>query len=256
MSYKILEANGVDNENIDGGALNNLIARDKNGIVNGVLSECALTATGSLIGISPGLLILHGIRVKITEMETLTMANAPASATKYQIVAQVVLSANRSVSFSFFVQEPTALKQDELYVVNEGTYQIEFGTFTQNTDGTISDLKRAENAVIDVQAEDQNSLKKIEEAVKQVAQHSLQASESKNAAQKAASVAERAANEAASEAARETMNSVGLILRGALGQPTFFIREGRLFVRIIKGSVNPYRIENGRLKMTIVKEVI
>lgn len=90
----------------------------------------------------------------------------------------------------------------------------------------------------------------------QSAQHSLQASESKNAAQKAASVAERAANEAASEAARETMNSVGLILRGALGQPTFFIREGRLFVRIIKGSGNPYRIENGRLKMTIVKEVI
>ncbi len=84
----------------------------------------------------------------------------------------------------------------------------------------------------------------------------LSAHEAKNGAIEAASVAERAAIEAASEAARETMNSVGLILRGALGQPTFFIQEGRLFVRIIKGSVNPYRIENGRLKMTIVKEVI
>lgn len=142
MSYKILEANGVDNENIDGGALNNLIVKDKNGIVNGVLSECALTATGSLIGISPGLLILHGIRVKITETETLTLANVPATATKYQIVAQVVLSADRSISFSFLVQEPTALKQDELYATNEGTYQIEFGTLTQNTDGTISALAR------------------------------------------------------------------------------------------------------------------
>lgn len=142
MSYKILEANGVDNENIDGGALNNLIVKDKNGIVNGVLSECALTATGSLIGISPGLLILHGIRVKITATETLTLANVPATATKYQIVAQVVLSTDRSVSFCFLVQEPIALKQDELYATNEGTYQIEFGTFTQNTDGTISGLVR------------------------------------------------------------------------------------------------------------------
>ena len=142
MSYKILEANGVDNENIDGGALNNLIVKDKNGIVNGVLSECALTATGSLIGISPGLLILHGIRVKITATETLTLANVPATATKYQIVAQVVLSTDRSVSFSFLVKEPIALKQDELYATNEGTYQIEFGTFTQNTDGTISSLVR------------------------------------------------------------------------------------------------------------------
>ena len=46
------------------------------------------------------------------------------------------------------------------------------------------------------------------------------------------------------------------ILYGNHGQPTFFLRGGHLYVRIIKGSVNPYRIENGRLKMTIVKEVI
>lgn len=39
------------------------------------------------------------------------------------------------------------------------------------------------------------------------------------------------------------------------GQPTFFVRDGNLYVRIIKGTENPYRInENGDLVLTIVKE--
>ena len=39
------------------------------------------------------------------------------------------------------------------------------------------------------------------------------------------------------------------------GQPTFFVRDGNLYVRIIKGTENPYHInENGDLVLTIVKE--
>ncbi|MBQ8323235.1 MAG: leucine-rich repeat domain-containing protein [Clostridia bacterium] len=142
MAYKILEENGVDNENVDGAALNNFIARDKSGIVNGVLSECVLTATGSQIGVSPGLLLIHGIRVKITEMETLGITSAPIEATEYQIVAQVVLGSSGGVGFSLFLQLPATLTQEELYVSNHGTYQVELGRFTHATDGSITNLKQ------------------------------------------------------------------------------------------------------------------
>ena len=40
--YKILERNGVDNENIDGAAFNNFAAGERDGIVAGVLSQCSI----------------------------------------------------------------------------------------------------------------------------------------------------------------------------------------------------------------------
>ena len=115
MSYKILEQNGVDNENIDGGAFNNFSAGNRDGIIGGVLSECAVTATGNSIGISPGELIIHGIRVKLISVETLTLASAPAEPIRYQIIAQIELKANKSIAFSLFVQEVADLIQEELY---------------------------------------------------------------------------------------------------------------------------------------------
>ncbi len=142
MAYKILEANGVDNENVDGGALNRFIARNKSGIVGRVLSECALTATGSQIGISPGLLMICGIRVKITEIETLGFSALPVEPIEYQIIAQVTLGSSGAVDFSLFLQLPATLIQEELYVSNHGTYQVELGRFTHATDGSITNLKQ------------------------------------------------------------------------------------------------------------------
>ena len=81
-------------------------------------------------------------------------------------------------------------------------------------------------------------------------------------AETAALEADAAALDAAQEAAdavdeiiKEKLEGELKVLYGGLGQPTFFLKDGHLFARILKGSVNPYRIENGHLKMTIVREV-
>lgn len=142
MSYKILEQNGIDNENVDGGAFNNFASGGRDGIVGGVLSECALTAAGSAIGVSPGLIILHGIRVKVTGIETLSLSSVPLRPTSYQIVAQVTLASNGDVDFSFFIRTPQPLVQNSLYQNSAGTYQAELASFTHNPDGTISDLMK------------------------------------------------------------------------------------------------------------------
>ena len=142
MSYKILEQNGIDNENVDGGAFNNFAAGGRDGIVGGVLSECALAAAGSTVSISPGLIMLHGIRVKVTGIETLSLSSVPIKPTSYQVVAQVTLASNGDVDFSIFIRTPQPLVQDPLYQNNVGVYQAELASFTHNSDGTISNLTK------------------------------------------------------------------------------------------------------------------
>lgn len=140
--YKILERNGVDNENIDGAAFNNFAAGERDGIVAGVLSQCSIYYDGSVIGISSGEIIIHGFRIKITEAETISVSSTPVTATKYQIIAQIVCGDNNDVSFSMFVRLPSVLKKDEIFKNNRGTYQMEFGTFVHNPDGRVTELTR------------------------------------------------------------------------------------------------------------------
>lgn len=142
MSFKILERNGVDNENIDGAAFNNFAAGERDGIVAGVLSQCSIYYEGNVIGISSGELIIHGFRIKITETETISVSSTPVTATKYQIIAQIVCGDNNDVSFSMFVRLPSVLKKDEIFKNNRGTYQMEFGTFIHNPDGRVTELTR------------------------------------------------------------------------------------------------------------------
>lgn len=140
--YKILEQNGIDNENIDGGAFNNFAASGRDGIVGGVLSECTITATGSVVAIAPGLLIIHGIRVKIEEIETIAIMSVPLRPTSYQLVGQVTVSSKNDVEFSLFIRSPQELAQSNFYTSGEGTYQVELASFVHNPDGSISDLVR------------------------------------------------------------------------------------------------------------------
>lgn len=142
MSYKILEQNGVDNENIDGGAFNNFSAGNRDGIIGGVLAECVVAAAGNSIGISPGELIIHGIRVKLTAAEMLTLASAPAEPVRYQVIAQVEIKADKDIEFSLFVQEVAELIQEELYASNVGTYQVELARFTHDPSGSVEDISR------------------------------------------------------------------------------------------------------------------
>ena len=140
--YKILEQNGIDNENIDGGAFNNFAAGGRDGIVGGVLSECTITATGSVVAIAPGLLMIHGIRVKIEEIETIAIMSVPLRPTSYQLVGQVIVSSKNNVEFSVFIRSPQELAQSNFYTSGEGTYQVELASFVHNPDGSISDLVR------------------------------------------------------------------------------------------------------------------
>lgn len=140
--FKILEQNGIDNENIDGAAFNNFSAGNRDGIIKDVLNECALSSTGNIISVAAGEMILHGFRVKITAAETLSAASAPAVRTEYQIVAEVTLSDNHAVAFTLFFQLPQALVQNPMFDTDLGTYQVELGRFYQETDGAISGLRR------------------------------------------------------------------------------------------------------------------
>ena len=142
MSYKILEQNGIDNENIDGGAFNNFAAGNRDGVLKGVLEECNLVAEGNSISIGTGVIILQGIRVKITDQEIISVSSVPSKPVRYQIVVQLVMEEG-DLSCSFFVRVPAELIKDNFYNSGKGNgiYQQEIGRFTHNSDGSLSDVQ-------------------------------------------------------------------------------------------------------------------
>lgn len=143
MSYKILEQNGIDNENIDGGAFNNFAAGNRDGVLKGVLEECFLVAEGNSISIGTGVIILQGIRVKITDPEIISVSSVPSEPVRYQIVAQLVMEEG-DLSCSFFVRIPTELIKDNFYNSGKGNgiYQQELGRVTHGTNGDLTDIQR------------------------------------------------------------------------------------------------------------------
>jgi len=142
MPYKILEQNGIDNENVDGAALNRFVAGGRDGIIKGVLSECALSGAGNGVGIAPGLILMCGIRVKIIDMETLFLSSAPLTAMQWQIIVRATLQRDRKVSVNFLLRAPGELRQDALYATESGVYEVKLGSFVHNPDGSISNLIR------------------------------------------------------------------------------------------------------------------
>lgn len=142
MNYKILEANGVENENVDGGAFNNFCAGGKSGIVADVLNECNLISQGKVVTVSTGLLLLQGIRVKLLAPEDFSLSGNAGVDTPYYIVAKVVLSADRSVLFDLFLTTEQTRTQENLYKNNFGTYELEIGRFIHATSGSIKNLRR------------------------------------------------------------------------------------------------------------------
>lgn len=141
MAYRILEANNVDIENVDGAAFNNFAAMNQSGVIGGVLKECSITASGSTVFVSSGCLLIHGIRVKISDLQYV-FSSTPASNQDYQLIAQIELGDNNSVSFSFYARVPADLVQDNLFVAGQGIYQLEIGKCTYRTDGTLTNVVR------------------------------------------------------------------------------------------------------------------
>lgn len=141
--FKILEQNGIDIENIDGGAFNNFAAGNRDGVLKGVLEECFLVAEGNSIIIGTGVIILQGIRVKITDPEIISVSSVPSEPVRYQIVAQLVMEEG-DLSCSFFVRIPTELIKDNFYNSGKGNgiYQQELGRVTHGTNGNLTDIQR------------------------------------------------------------------------------------------------------------------
>lgn len=142
MAYKILEAIGVENENVDGAGFNNFLTASKNCILKDILDECAMSVVGNTLIIAKGEIIIQGVRIKLTESETYTLSSIPAQNTEYQIVAQIQLDLTKNVYFSLFVRPTSVLTQQNLYDDEQGIYQVELGTFTHTTSGSIENLTR------------------------------------------------------------------------------------------------------------------
>lgn len=142
MAIVILEKNGVEQTNLDGGAFNNFAAGGRSGIIQGVLGECTVTQPSSnSVAVSTGELIISGIRVKLTEQLLFTFTTTPAVPIRYQLAAKVSVSADGNVIFETDVREVASLVQDDIYKFGQGTYEVEIARFTHAEDG-VTDLVR------------------------------------------------------------------------------------------------------------------
>jgi hypothetical protein len=142
MYFKILESNGVENKNTDGGAFNNFTAGGESGVVSNVLDECIITASGNTLTVATGLLLISGIRVKLTTPATISLQGTPAMMTNYLLVAKVELLQDETIKFVIDARTNQTLIKDNLYKQDKGIYEIELARFTHNTNGSISNLVR------------------------------------------------------------------------------------------------------------------
>lgn len=143
MAYKVLEKNGIEITSIDGAAMNRFAAGNRDGILQGFLSECAVIATGNAIAVSAGVILISGMRFKITGIESITMTSAPSIDTRYQLVVQISIN-GEEVTPSIFVQVVSEVRQDDLFVSEpwSGIYQVEIGRFTHTASGQVTDAVR------------------------------------------------------------------------------------------------------------------
>ncbi len=149
MSYKILTKNAVENTNIDGARDCNFNAGRRSGIVKGAFNQGVFfSCSNNTIALDTCELRLCGHRVVIDEVEYRTLINTPSVPTRYSMVAQVVVYDNNDVSFDLFIQSSsTQLVQENLDVTGKGKFELEIGKFTQQTDGTITDIVRTADLI-------------------------------------------------------------------------------------------------------------
>lgn len=148
MSYKILEQNGIKNENVDGAAFNNFSAGGRNGILKGVLNECLVYKTSSnILTISPGEILVQGFRVKILDSEDFPIAGFHSIDTDYHLIIELTLSLDRSVSVRLLCRPSERLLRENLFGDEEGIYQEEIASFVYSTQGSIEELNTTMNVI-------------------------------------------------------------------------------------------------------------
>lgn len=149
MSIKILTKNAVENTNIDGARDCNFNAGRRSGIVKGALNQGNFFSSSSnTIALDTCELRLCGHRIVLDAVEYKTLSNIPSVPIRYSMVAQVVVDDNNDVSFDLIIQSSsTPLVQENLDTTGKGKFQLEIGKFTQQTDGTITDIVRTADLI-------------------------------------------------------------------------------------------------------------
>lgn len=149
MFYRILTKNGVDNTNIDGARDHNFNAGRRSGIVKGALNQGNFFSSSSnTIALDTCELRLCGHRIVLDAIEYKTLLNIPSVPIRYSMIAQVVVDDNNDVSFDLIIQvSSTPLVQENLDTTGKGKFQLEIGKFTQQTDGTITDVVRTADLI-------------------------------------------------------------------------------------------------------------
>ena len=149
MSYRILTKNGIENTNIDGARDHNFNAGRRSGIVKGALNQGNFFSSSSnTIALDTCELRLCGHRIVLDSVEYKTLLNIPSVPIRYSMIAQVVVDDNNDVSFDLIIQvSSTPLVQENLDTTGKGKFQLEIGKFTQQTDGTITDVVRTADLI-------------------------------------------------------------------------------------------------------------
>lgn len=146
MSIKILTKNSIDNTNIDGARQNHFSAGMKSGIVKGSLNEGRFFASASnIIALDTCVLLISGHQVVIDSVQYITLSNKPITPTRYSMIAEISVNDNSEPTFRLFIQaSETALIQQNLFNTQNGagTYQINIGNFTLDTNGEIQEINR------------------------------------------------------------------------------------------------------------------
>lgn len=142
MPERILEKNGVDNTNIDGAGFNRFCAGNKDGIIRGILNECAATIQGNTFTLSTGELIICGFRIVVESPIVKTFTTTPVTPIIYQLIGEIQVSSSSEVQFAWRFQTVQQLTQDNLFntLSGQGTYQAEICRFIQGSDGSLGAL--------------------------------------------------------------------------------------------------------------------
>lgn len=130
MSYKILEMNGAENENIDGAAFNNFAASGRDGIIKGVLNECKIFASSdTTIEISTGEFIVQGFRIKIQSPQSYLLTSRVPSQEFYGVI-RLELSLDRTLSCEIQFRQDPPSRKDRLFAAESGVYEVQIAKFT------------------------------------------------------------------------------------------------------------------------------
>jgi hypothetical protein len=195
MAYQILEKESIDITHIDQAVLHNFIANNQSGIIGGYANECSLTSMGNTLIMSTGMLLINGVRVKISEVESVVLSSTPTQDTTYQLIAQLTIDSNQAPSFEFIARTPQALIKNPIgQDGGVGVYQLELARFTHATDGTIKNIVRTANVLYGATNVDLNEIRASVQDARSQAQ---------SAKQEAQAVYELASNAVATSAAAQ-----------------------------------------------------